>query len=69
LVPAQDPSGEVIPVGVAARALELVINVEELDEEGEEDGEGDGESDDETESQLPNCGWHPVPQYAEEVPQ
>ena len=54
---------------VAVRVLELVITVEELDEEGEEDGEGDGESDDETKLQLPNCGWHPVPQYAGEVPQ
>jgi hypothetical protein len=65
----QDPSTE----GVCEAAgdcmvvlvLELVTVVEDLDE----DDEGDGGSDDETELQLPNCGWHPVPQYAEEVPQ
>ena len=65
----QDPSTEGVCEAagncVAVLVLELVDAVDELDE----DGEGDGESDDKTKLQLPNCGWHPAPQYTREVPQ
>jgi hypothetical protein len=61
----QDPSTE----GVCAAAGDcIVVLVLELDD-AVEDLDEDSESDDEAELQLPNCGWHPVPQYVEEVPQ
>ena len=64
----QDPSTEGVCEAAGSCVVVLVLALALVDAV-DEDSKGGGKSDDKTKLQLPNCGWHPAPQYTREVPQ